>query len=309
MHILETLAPVDAPRGSAVALGFFDGVHLGHRTVLQSAVDYAAENGLTPAAFTFLLPPGNALKGGRIFSVEEKHRRIASLGIEEYQEAPFAEFCSLTPEDFVRKVLVECFSARAVFCGDNFTFGARAAGNVGMLRTLCEPLGIRVCVVEMAQYKGETVSSTRIRAALAAGELEEVNAMLGQPYAIDWPVTHGKGIGTSKLGAPTINQNYPQGAIQPCCGVYITRICIDGQWYPSATGLGRRPTVDREDNAPITCETYVPGFSGDVYGTRPRLEFHQYLCPVRKFNSLEELHTLICDAAKKSCAYFSQPGK
>ena len=305
MHILETLAPVDAPQGSAVALGFFDGVHLGHRTVLRSAVDYAAANGLTPAAFTFLLPPGNALKGGRIFSVEEKRRRIAALGVREYQEAPFADFCALSPEDFVRRVLVECFSARAVFCGDNFTFGAKAAGDVKLLHTLCTPLGIRVCVVEMAKYKGETVSSTRIRAALEAGELDEVNAMLGQPYAIDWPVTHGKGIGASRLGTPTINQNYPQGALQPCCGVYLTRICIGGQWYPSATGLGRRPTVDGVD-APITCETYVPGFSGNVYGTRPRLEFHQYLCPVRKFRSLEELHNLICDAAEKSCAYFSQ---
>lgn len=305
MHILETLAPVDAPKGSAVALGFFDGVHLGHRTVLQSAVDYAAAHGLTPAAFTFLLPPGNALKGGRIFSVEEKRRRIAALGIEQYQEAPFADFCALSPEDFVRKVLVECFSARAVFCGDNFTFGARAAGDVEMLRKLCEPQGIQVCVVEMEQYKGENVSSTRIRAALEAGEMEEVNAMLGEPYAVDWPVTHGKGVGTSRLGTPTINQNYPQGALQPRCGVYITRIQIDGCWYPAATGLGRRPTVDQED-APVTCETYVPGFSGDVYGTRPRLEFHRYLCPVRKFNSLEELRALICDAAQKSCDYFSQ---
>ena len=172
------MTPVQAPQGCAVALGYFDGVHCGHRMVLGSAVRYAAEHGLTPAAFTFELPGNQTLKGGRILSMAQKHARIESLGIEQYLEPPFEAFRDLSPEDFVRKVLVECFSAKAVFCGDNFTFGAKAAGNVEMLHALCEPRGIRVCVVDMAKYKGENVSSTRIRAALEAGEIGEVNAML-----------------------------------------------------------------------------------------------------------------------------------
>ena len=102
----------------------------------------------------------------------------------------------------------------------------------------------------MAQYGGQTVSSTRIRAALEEGRIEDANAMLGAPYCIDWPVRHGKGIGTSKLGKPTINQNYPADALQPCTGVYLTRIWLDGRWWPSATGIGRRPTVDAA-NAPL----------------------------------------------------------
>lgn len=169
---------------------------------------------------------------------------------------------------------------------------------------LCAPLGIAVTIVDMAQYGGQTVSSTRIRAALEEGRIEDANAMLGAPYCIDWPVRHGKGIGTSKLGKPTINQNYPADALQPCTGVYLTRIWLDGRWWPSATGIGRRPTVDAA-NAPVTCETYVPGYHGDTYGQTPVLEFHHYLCAVRKFGTLQELADLIETAAQQSIAYFA----
>lgn len=305
MQIYHGMNPITAPHGSAVALGYFDGVHCGHRMVLGSAVRYAAQQGLTPAAFTFELPGNQTLKGGRILSVAQKHVRMESLGIEQYLEPPFELFRDLSPEDFVQKILVECFAAKAVFCGDNFTFGARAAGNVEMLHALCEPCGIAVHIVPMAQYGAQAVSSTRIRAALEEGRLDDANAMLGAPYAIDWPVTHGKGIGTSRLGTPTVNQNYPPDALQPCAGVYLTRIRIQDRWWPAATGIGRRPTVDDSANAAVTCETYVPDFSGDLYGTAPVLEFHRYLCPIRKFRSLEELAQLIRSAAEESKVYFA----
>ena len=178
MQIYQSLTPIHAPQGSAVALGYFDGVHCGHRAVLGAAVECARAGGLTAAAFTFELPGSSTLKGGRILSLPQKHARVASLGIEEYQEAPFDEFRALTPEDFVQNVLVDCFNAKQLFCGDNFTFGARAAGNVERLRELCAPLGIGVHIVPMAQYGGQTVSSTRIRAALEEGRLDDANAML-----------------------------------------------------------------------------------------------------------------------------------
>ena len=171
MQIHHELIPITALCGSAVALGYFDGVHCGHRAVLGAAAACAAQNGLTAAAFTFELPGNSTLKGGRILSLQLKHTRIAEIGIEEYLEPPFEQFRSLSPEEFVQRVLVECFHAKAVFCGDNFTFGAKAAGDVPMLRKLCAPLGIQVNIVPMAQYQGQTVSSTRIRAALESGDL------------------------------------------------------------------------------------------------------------------------------------------
>ena len=305
MQIYQTLTPVATTGGCAVALGYFDGVHCGHRMVLGSAVRYASENGLDAAAFTFELPGNQTLKGGRILSPAQKHARMESLGIQQYLEPPFEAFRDLSPEDFVQKVLVDCFRAKAVFCGKNFTFGARAAGDVEMLHTLCEPLGIVVHIVPMAQYGAQAVSSTRIRAALEEGRLDDANAMLGAPYAIDWKVTHGKGVGTSRLGTPTVNQNYPPDALQPCTGVYLTRIWLENRWWPSATGIGRRPTVDASADAAVTCETYVPDFSGDLYGQNPVLEFHRYLCPVRKFRTLQELSDLIRHAARDSKAYFA----
>lgn len=305
MQIFHAMTPVTDTRGCAVALGYFDGVHCGHRMVLGGAVRYAAENGLAPAAFTFELPGNQTLKGGRILSPAQKHARVASLGIQQYLEPPFEAFRDLSPEDFVQKVLVECFHAKAVFCGNNFTFGARAAGNVEMLHALCEPRGIAVHIVPMAQYGAQAVSSTRIRAALEEGRLDDANAMLGAPYAIDWTVTHGKGVGTSRLGTPTVNQNYPPDALQPCAGVYLTRIHLQDRWWPAATGIGKRPTVDDSANAAVTCETYVPDFSGNLYGQNPVLEFHRYLCPVRKFRNLQELSDLIRRAARESKAYFA----
>lgn len=305
MQIFHAMTPVTDTRGCAVALGYFDGVHCGHRMVLGGAVRYAAENGLAPAAFTFELPGNQTLKGGRILSPAQKHARVASLGIQQYLEPPFEAFRDLSPEDFVQKVLVECFHAKAVFCGNNFTFGARAAGNVEMLHALCEPRGIAVHIVSMAQYGAQAVSSTRIRAALEEGRLDDANAMLGAPYAIDWTVTHGKGVGTSRLGTPTVNQNYPPDALQPCAGVYLTRIRLQDRWWPAATGIGKRPTVDDSANAAVTCETYVPDFSGNLYGQNPVLEFHRYLCPVRKFRNLQELSDLIRRAARESKAYFA----
>lgn len=307
-RLVPAIRPIEAAQGSAVALGYFDGVHLGHRAVIGAAVQAARRAGLCPAVFTFELPEGNTLKGGRILSPQLKHARIEALGVHCVMEPPFSAFCNLSPEDFVQEVLVRCFRAKAVFCGDNFTFGARAAGDVALLRRLCAAQGIEVTVVEMAEYAGRTVSSTRIRAALEEGRLDDANAMLGAPYAIDWTVRHGKGVGTSRLGTPTINQNYPGGAMQPCCGVYLTRIRLEDRWWPSATGISRRPTVD-VPGAPVSCETYVPGFAGDVYGQKPLLEFHRYLCPIRKFNSLQALSDLITTAAARSRAYFAGKGE
>lgn len=297
MEILETLSPVAAPAGSAVALGFFDGVHVGHRRVLGAAVEWAAAagQGTVPAAFTFRLPAGTSLKGGRILSPAQKRARVAALGIEQYMEPAFSAFCALTPERFVDDVLVRCFAAKAVFCGDNFTFGAHAAGNTETLKRLCAAKGIAVHIVPMAQYKGSAVSSTRVRAALEEGRIADANAMLGAPYAVDWPVTHGRGIGTSRLGTPTLNQNYPAGTLVPAQGVYLTRVFLGGQWRPAATGIGPRPTVEAP-GAAVTCETYVPGFSGDVYGQAPLLEFYEYYAPIQKFGSLDALRALILRA-------------
>lgn len=289
--------------GTAVAMGYFDGIHIGHRAVINGAADWARACGASPALFTFKLPPGNRMKGARLIASRDKLRIIEGLGVEHYLEPAFEAIKGQTPEQFVRSIVENC-QARALFCGENFTFGARAAGNPQRLRELCAPLGVEVVVVPMTQFEGKPVSSTRIRTALEGGDIPAANAMLGMPYSIRFAVRHGKGLGHT-LGVPTINQLYPAGFQMPRFGIYITRTNIGGVWYPSATGLGSRPTVN-DDPASVTCETFIPGYAGDLYGAEPVVEFHAYLSPSKRFDTLDELRECIQNAARRAEEYFAE---
>lgn len=291
------------PQGSAVAMGFFDGVHKGHQAVIQTAVEAARRQGLAPALFTFRLPPESRIKGPRLLPTEEKHRRVAAMGVQHYMAPAFEEFRSLTPEQFVDDLLVGCFGAKVLCCGENFTFGKNKAGNVEVLERLCAQRGLTLQVVPMQMFEGRPVSSTRIRYALLHGDVPAANAMLGAAYQIDFPVQRGKGLGHT-LGFPTLNQVYPAGFQTPEEGVYITRTLVDGTWYPSATGFGRRPTVS-EEGAAATCETFIPGFEGQLYGQRPVVEFYAFLEPSRKFAHLDDLTACVMNAAEKARQYFN----
>lgn len=303
MQCYDTLTKIEYGQGTAIALGYFDGVHMGHRAVLGAAVNDAAEHGLLPAAFTFALAVDGGFKGKRILASEEKRRRIASLGMHFYLRPTFEQFCGLTPEQFVTDVLRDAYGAKSVFCGEDFTFGKNRAGNVALLKKLCAKEGIRVVVVSMAQYKDARISSTRIRRHLESGDMENVNAMLGEDYAVVFPVHHGKGLGRT-LGFPTINQVYPSGMIVPKSGVYITQVTLsDGSVHPGATGLGSRPTVN-ENSADITCETFMPGFEGELYGESATIQFCHYLKPTVKFENTQQLQTYVNDAALQAVAYF-----
>ena len=305
MQIYPSMSPLQlgGKQGSAVALGYFDGIHIGHRTVICGAVDWAQAHGAAAALFTFKLPGGSKIKGKRLFSVEDKRRIVAGLGVEHYLVPTFADIMAMTPEQFVYGLVADC-QARAFFCGENFTFGAKAAGDPELLKKLCAPLGVEVHIMPMAAFEGRPVSSTRIRSALEGGDIPAVNAMLGAPYAIRFPVRHGAGL-VRTLGVPTINQIYPEGYQLPRLGIYITRTWIDGKGYPSATGLGTRPTVN-DDSSKVTCETFIPGFYGDLYGTDPAVEFHTYLSPSKKFDTLDELRACIRHAARRAEEYFGK---
>ena len=298
---LETL-PQGTPNGCAVAMGFFDGLHIGHQAVIGAAVDWAKAHQAEAGVFTFGLPRINSLKGSRLLPTDEKHKLVGEMGVQYYVAPDFEEVKPLSPEAFF-DAMVHKLHARALCCGENFTFGAKAAGNVDTLRQMCAAAGVELIVVPLTQFEGKTVSSTRIRTALGGGDLPGVNQMLGRPYSVRFPVKRGKGLGRT-FGCPTINQIFPEGYQLPKTGIYITRTRIGDRWYPSATGLGSRPTVN-ENAQDITCETFIPDFSGDLYGANPTVEFHAYLSPSRRFDSLDELKACIDDAAAQAKAYFS----
>ena len=282
--------------GSAVALGYFDGVHVGHRAVLAAAREWAGRHHVATAVFTFTLPPHAELKGAHILQDAEKHRRLAECGVQVALCPPFEAFRALSCEAFVADVLCDALGAKAVFCGPNFTFGSGRTGNAEVLRRLCASRGVRVQIVPLARWRGQVVSSTRIRAALRDGDIEAVGQRLVQPYAVTLPIRHGRGNG-HQWGFPTINQVYPDGLLVPRQGVYVSRVTLpDGSVHPGATGLGSRPTVNGNADD-ITCETFLPGFSGDIYGETARVEFCRYLWPTRKFDSVEALREMVQQAA------------
>lgn len=286
-------------KSTAVAMGYFDGVHEGHKFLINQMIDYAEKNNLDKGVFTFTKTIKLGHKGKDILSISQKLDIMQKMGIDLFYSPDFLVFAGLTPEEFVNKILIESMGAKAVFCGENFCFGKNRAGNVNVLKELCKEKGVEVFIVPTVTIDGVTVSSTEIRKALSNGEIEKANKFLGRNYSIDFEVVHGKKIG-SKIGKPTINQLYPDFMCTPKEGVYITKTVIADEIYPSATGFGSRPTVNGEN---VSCETTISGYNEDLYGKRIKVEFCKYLYPIKKFENVQQLADMISDVLKQSEEY------
>ena len=288
----------------AVALGYFDGVHIAHQYLIKEMEKCAEKEGLQKAIFTFTKSIKLGHKGKDIYNREQKKEVMDKIGIELFYSPDFSVFSSLTPEEFVKDVLVDSMGAKAVFCGENFFFGKNRRGNVRVLAQLCDKYGLEFNKVDTIEADGEIVSSTLVRSTLEAGDMEKAGKLLGRPYAVNFEVVHGKKIGR-QMGTPTINQVYPDSMCTPKPGVYITRTTVDGVMYASATGFGSRPTVN---GTSITCETFIKGFDGDLYGRKIKVEFFKYLFGSVKFDSLKELSRMITDSANKSRIFLENGG-
>lgn len=276
--------------GTCVALGNFDGIHLGHRKIVDNCVQKAREEGLVSLVWSFRRHPEHILKGnfssGNIISLSDKEAILKEAGIDHLFLEDFERVRNLTPEEFCEKILIRQLSARFVFCGFNFRFGKNGAGDAAFLKEYLASKGIEVFAEEPVCMGGASVSSTRIRALLAEGEMEEVQILLGRPYSIRFPVLHGKRLGRT-LGFPTLNQAFPEEYVTPKKGVYAVRVIFDGKNYFGVCNVGSRPTVDDDDQ--VIAETHLLDFSGDLYGKEVRVEFHRFLRAETKFSSLEEL--------------------
>lgn len=298
MILSDTLSAHLPERPTAVALGFFDGIHRGHTKVISAAVQAARQQGLIPCVFTFS-PPG---KGGPkpvgelIQTDEVKQYILERMGVRQIFRPPFEEFRDLTPEEFVRKVLAERFQARVVACGENFHFGRNAAGNAELLCQLGQEYGIEIIVVPLERENGEVISSTLIRKALRDGEIETANRLLGHPYTLIAPVVHGRGLGR-QWNYPTANQYFPDEQIIPQNGVYATIAVCDGKRYVGSTNVGKKPTVGGQT---VLSETFLVDYKGDLYGKNLVVEFYHFVRGEKKFGSLEELRAAIEDSTRKS---------
>ena len=273
---------------TAVTLGKFDGNHIGHQLLFEQTAALK-EQGLKSVVLTFASQP-KSVTGANIRTIQTNIERRSGEeipGIDYLIEWPFdLKLMSTGPEEFVKTVLEERLGARAVVCGTDFRFGKDRAGDVNTLKELGRKYGFEVHVFEKVTYKGEEVSSTRIRAAISEGNIPDANAMLGHPFSVISTVVHGKHQG-SAMGFPTINFEAPDEKILPPNGVYATKTVIDGRELLSITNVGNRPTF--EDGNLRTVETNIFGFSEDVYGKSAEVRFYAFIRPERKFDAWEDL--------------------
>ncbi len=287
MQIIKEIHKQHQP--CCIALGFFDGVHMGHRRLINSMTAHASENGLSSAVFTFSSSPAAALgksSARTLMTIESKLSCFDSLSVDKCFLMNFTDFRDVSAETFVNDILIDTLCAKAVFCGYNYRFGKFASGSCGLLSELCESKGVEVFVTAPVCADGDTVSSTRIRNLIENGKMREANTLLTAPFSISGTIAHGLQNGR-KVGIPTINQYLPENYVKPRFGVYASFAVIDGKRYRSITNIGVRPTVSGHG---INCESHIlDDFDGDIYGKNVRTELLWFERDERKFPDLAEL--------------------
>ncbi len=290
-----------------IALGFFDGVHLGHAALLRRTVEEAARRGVTPAVFTFDRPPKEVLTGTScplINSPEDRKDLVRRLfGIREVLMVPFDHEMMTTPwDDFVTNILVGRYHAVHLVAGHDHHFGHKNQGSPELLMEKCRELGLGCDIIPKVEVGGITVSSTYIRRLVEMGQIERANRFLGHPHVLTGTVRHGRGLGSSRL-FPTANLIIPPHVLVPSHGVYVTRATLeDGSSYAAVTNVGTRPTVN--SGSDITVEACLLDFEGDLYGKTLRVEFFQHLRDEIRFDSLDALKAQIAADADTTRAYF-----
>jgi riboflavin kinase / FMN adenylyltransferase len=300
MRIVRGLPPVppEAPP-SAVALGVFDGVHLGHRAILGLAVSRAGEAEMRSVACTFDPHPMEVLHPGRaplsITTLEERLALIEGCGLDATVVLPFTrDLAAMEPEAFVKDVLVTHLGARDVVVGFNHRFGRGARGDAALLRSLGERLGFRTHVAEPLMADGVAVSSTEIRAALQRGDLAVASRLLGRSYTLSGTIGHGAGRGRT-LGFPTANV-VPTRPVLVAPGVYACTAEVAGRKERAVVNVGVRPTFGETT---LAVEAYLLDFSGDIYGQTMTLTFVSRVREERRFPSVDALRAQIeADAAE-----------
>ncbi|MBE6983851.1 MAG: bifunctional riboflavin kinase/FAD synthetase [Ruminococcaceae bacterium] len=284
------------------ALGFFDGVHLGHQVLLRQCRRLADGQGCDAGVVTFTTHPDNLVTGkipALLNTAVDRRFLLHAYGMDRVKELPFDKELMQTHWSVFLEDLVKDGAAGFV-CGSDFRFGAEGNGTAKKLEAFCEKRTLSCVVVPQQELDGVRVSSTYIRELIEQGEMEKATAFLGHPHILSGEVVHGRGLGHT-IGIPTANLQIPEGVICPKFGVYACKTVIEGKEYLAVTNVGMRPTVN---GSHITVETLLLDFVGDLYGKRLYLQFYKFLRPERKFASLEELKAEIQKNAEQVRLFF-----
>lgn len=271
---------------TAVALGFFDGLHRGHKEVIRKAVE---NKNVASAVFTFNNSPLLDLKNqapARIITNEQKTELLNEFGVDFLFSVDFKSVMNLSAEEFIEEVLINKLKAKYVYCGFNFKFGKNGIANADDLKNLCSKYDIQVKSISAVLHDGAVVSSTAIRSLIQAGNIRVANQMLCRPFSFNFVVIHGKKLGRI-LNAPTINQSFPDDFISPKFGVYASIVKFDDIFTYGVTNIGVKPTIGSE--YPLA-ETFMPEYSGnDVYGKKVEVSLIEFIREEIKFDSLNSL--------------------
>ena len=294
-----------------IALGFFDGVHIGHAALLEKTKQRAEELGAMPSVLSFDVHPDTLVFHKEVPLInsaigrEEIIRRC--FGIQNVVFIHFNQHVMRMPwQEFLRS-LVEELQVCHIVVGHDFCFGYRGEGTAERLKSYCAENGLGCDVIPPVLLDGQIVSSTHIRELIQSGQIEEANRWLGHPHTLSDTVHSGYHLGR-KLGSPTINMFFPDGVLVPRHGVYAAKVFLEnGQSYIAVTNVGVRPTVSEENR--VSVESHLLDYSGNLYGRQARLEFYSFMRDEIKFDSFEALSEQIRLDAENARAYFAEKGR
>ena len=288
MHIIENTTEFQLDRPGAVAIGKFDGIHLGHQKLIQKIIEQKAK-GYLATVFTFDTSAA-AFFGGEekeLTTREEKRIVFEKMGVDVLIEFPLnRETAATEPVEFVQRYLVSQMQAAYICAGTDLSFGRRGAGNYELLQQYADSYGYQVELIDKVRMDGEEVSSTRVREAVRTGQMEAAARMLGTPYSVSGTVEHGRRLGRT-IGMPTANLLPEQDKLLPPNGVYYSQVLMGGRIYRSITNIGCKPTVS--ENHIMGVETYLYDFAGDIYGKDITVQLLAFRRPEMKFDGVDSL--------------------
>lgn len=288
---------------SIYALGFFDGVHLGHQALLRACREKAAAHGCKTGAVTFDSHPDALVSGNApalLNTIEDRKRLLFAYGMDSVTTLPFDKTLMTTHwSAFLTQLTAQ--GAAGFVCGSDFRFGAGGSGTAKKLAAFCESRDLPYAIVPQQLLDGVRISSTCIREFLAAGDVEKANRFLGHPHVLTGQVVSGRGLGHT-IGVPTANLALFEGVLLPRSGVYACKAWVDGNSYLAVTNVGSRPTVGGHR---VTVEPWLLDFEGDLYGKQLTLTFHKFLRPEEKFPDLTALQQEIQKNAEQTRKFFA----
>ena len=289
----------------ALAMGFFDGVHIGHAALLEEAKQRAAELDAVPSVLSFDVHPDNLIFNRETHLINDARGREEIIrrcfDIDNVVFLHFNRHIMNMPWEVFAVRIIEELNVCCFIVGYDFTFGRGGEGNGSKLRSYCAERGIPVEIIDPVMLDGQIVSSTLIREMIEAGNIEQANRFLGHPHCLYDTVHSGYHIGR-KLEAPTINMFFPDGVIVPRHGVYAAKVALpDGETYPAVTNIGIRPTFS--DDGKVSVESHLIGFDGNLYGVPTRIDFYHFIRPELKFDGFDELSAQIRKDAEAAAVF------